>query len=192
MRRTIESRSRPALTWSIASWYITIAPSISSCCDADSGDQEEGPTARWIFTFTCIANSYSFSGPGGSGARHRGHVSDTPFDRSSPTHPPQNECPHGNRVGAAGFRALAAAFPRLAALERLHLLRTALTLDASRGEHLAQLLRLHALAVDLALLCERAAHEQGGHEARHESHRPRRAGPNSRTFGGQSSGRIGA
>ena len=76
---------------------------------------------------------------------------------------------------------------RLAALERRHLLRTALALDASRSEHLAQLLRLHALAVDLTLLCERAAHEQGGHEARRESHRPR---PNSRTFGGQSSGRI--
>ena len=75
---------------------------------------------------------------------------------------------------------------RLAALERLHLLRTALALDASRGEHLAQLLRLHALAVDLALLCERAAHEQRGHEARRESHRlvhgERR--PNSRTFAG--------
>ena len=49
-----------------------------------------------------IASSYSFSGPGGSGARHKGHVSDTPFDRSSDTHPPQNECPHGSRVGARG------------------------------------------------------------------------------------------
>ena len=49
------------------------------------------PTARMIFTRTRFASSYSFSGPGGSGARHRGHVSDTPFDRSSDTHPVQNE-----------------------------------------------------------------------------------------------------
>ena len=55
-----------------------------------------------IFTRTRFANSYSFSGPGGSGARHRGHVSDTPFDRSSPTHPVQNEWPHGSRVGSRG------------------------------------------------------------------------------------------
>ena len=50
-----------------------------------------GSTALRIFTHTRYANSNSFSGPGGSGARHRGHVSDTPFDRSSPTHPVQNE-----------------------------------------------------------------------------------------------------
>ena len=54
------------------------------------------------FVSTCTANSYSFSGPGGSGARQRGHVSDTPFDRSSPTHPVQNEWPHGSRIGSRG------------------------------------------------------------------------------------------
>ena len=61
-----------------------------------------GSTARMTFARTCTANSYSFSGPGGSGARHRGHVSDTPFDRSSPTHPVQNEWPHGSRIGSRG------------------------------------------------------------------------------------------
>ena len=55
-----------------------------------------------ILTRTRSANSYSFSGPGGSGARHRGHVSDTPFDRSSPTHSVQNEWPHGSRIGSRG------------------------------------------------------------------------------------------
>ena len=80
------------LTWSIASWNITIAPSISSCCDADSGGHSQSePTALRIFAHTRHPSSYSFSGPGGSGARQRGHVSDTPFDRSSATHPVQNE-----------------------------------------------------------------------------------------------------
>ena len=60
------------------------------------------PTARVSFVRTCTANSYSFSGPGGSGARQRGHVSDTPFDRSSDTHPVQNEWPHGSRIGSRG------------------------------------------------------------------------------------------
>ena len=55
-----------------------------------------------ILTRTRFASSYSFSGPGGSGARQRGHVSDTPFDRSSPTHPVQNEWPHGSCVGSRG------------------------------------------------------------------------------------------
>jgi hypothetical protein len=40
-----------------------------------------------------------------------------------------------------------------------YLLGTALALDASCGEHLAELLDFHALAVDLALLGERAAEE---------------------------------
>ena len=98
-----EPRTRRSPTWSIASWNITIAPSISFCCDADSGGHAPFvPTATAIFVHTCTANSYSFSGPGGSGARHRGHVSDTPFDRSSPTHPMQNEWPHGSRVGSRG------------------------------------------------------------------------------------------
>ena len=57
---------------------------------------------RISFVLTRSANSYSFSGPGGSGARQRGHVSDTPFDRSSPTHPVQNEWPHGSRIGSRG------------------------------------------------------------------------------------------
>ena len=61
-----------------------------------------GSTACMIFTFTCTASSYSFSGPGGSGARQRGHVSDTPFDRSSDTHPVQNEWPHGSTIGLRG------------------------------------------------------------------------------------------
>ena len=60
------------------------------------------PAATVIFARTRSANSYSFSGPGGSGARHRGHAFDTPFDRSCDTHPVQNEWPHGSRVGSRG------------------------------------------------------------------------------------------
>ena len=57
-----------------------------------------GSTARWSLNFTLSASSYSFSGPGGSGARQSGHACDTPFSRSSTTHPVQNECPHGSVV----------------------------------------------------------------------------------------------
>ena len=60
------------------------------------------PTARLIFHHTASPSSYSFSGPGGSGARHSGHVSDTPFARSSTTHAVQNEWPHGKVVGSRG------------------------------------------------------------------------------------------
>ena len=59
-----------------------------------------GSTAIVIFARTRAASSNSFSGPGGSGARHSGHVSDTPFARSSTTHPVQNEWPHGSVVGS--------------------------------------------------------------------------------------------
>ena len=82
------------LTWSIASCSITIAPFISSCCDGESGGHGPrfcGSTAFRILHHTRKASSNSFSGPGGSGARQSGHVSDTPFDRSSDTHPVQNE-----------------------------------------------------------------------------------------------------
>eukprot|EP00619_Florenciella_sp_RCC1007_P020795 CAMPEP_0205943052 /NCGR_PEP_ID=MMETSP1325-20131115/59366_1 /ASSEMBLY_ACC=CAM_ASM_000708 /TAXON_ID=236786 /ORGANISM="Florenciella sp., Strain RCC1007" /LENGTH=69 /DNA_ID=CAMNT_0053313831 /DNA_START=57 /DNA_END=262 /DNA_ORIENTATION=- len=67
-----------------------IAPSISSYCDADSGAHwcvRFGSTALASFALTLNPRSNSFSVPGGSGARHRGHVSDTPSARSSDTHP---------------------------------------------------------------------------------------------------------
>ena len=60
------------------------------------------PYARASFIDTRSASSNSFSGPGGSGARHAGQESDTPFFRSSDTHPVQNEWPHGSRVGSRG------------------------------------------------------------------------------------------
>ena len=59
-------------------------------------------TAAWTFDRTRTASSYSFSGPGGSGARHSGHACDTPFPRRSDTHPVQNEWPHGSTVGSRG------------------------------------------------------------------------------------------
>ena len=91
------------LTWSAASCSITIAPSISRCCDAESGGHAPfEPTARTIFHHTASPSSHSFSGPGGRGARHKGHVSDTPFARSSTTHAVQNEWPHGMVVGSRG------------------------------------------------------------------------------------------
>ena len=95
----------PPLTWSIASCSITIAPSISRCCDAESGSHERVSlafTARLIFIHTAKPSSHSFSGPGGNGARHKGQVSDTPFARSSATHAMQNEWPHGSVVGSRG------------------------------------------------------------------------------------------
>jgi len=55
-----------------------------------------------IFTHTANASSYSFLRPGGKGARHSGHVSDTPFDRSSATHAVQKMWPHGKVVGSRG------------------------------------------------------------------------------------------
>ena len=61
-----------------------------------------GSTACMIFACTRHASSNSFSGPGGSGARQRGHVSDTPIDRSTPPHPVQNEWPHGSLIGSRG------------------------------------------------------------------------------------------
>ena len=91
------------LTWSIASCSITIAPFISFCCDGESGGHSQfEPTARSIFKTTRNASSYSFSLPGGSGSRHSGHTSDTPFFRSSATHSVQNACPHGRLVGLVG------------------------------------------------------------------------------------------
>ena len=95
------------LTWSIASCSITIAPSISPCCDADrchgSGlDLPNVPIILLILAHTRNPSSYSFSGPGGRGDRHKGQVSDTPFARSSATHPVQNACPHGSVVGSRG------------------------------------------------------------------------------------------
>ena len=59
-------------------------------------------TARLIFSHTANPSSNSFSGPGGSGDRQSGHVSDTPFARSSATHAVQNAWPHGNVVGLTG------------------------------------------------------------------------------------------
>ena len=61
-----------------------------------------GSTARLIFSHTAKPSSNSFSGPGGNGARHSGHVSDTPFARSSTTHAVQNAWPHGSVVGSRG------------------------------------------------------------------------------------------
>ena len=90
------------LTWSIASCAITIAPFISFCCDADSGGHSPLLCTRAIFSHTRSASSYSFSGPGGNGALHSGQACDTPFARSSDTHPVQNECPHGSRIGSRG------------------------------------------------------------------------------------------
>ena len=55
-----------------------------------------------IFSHTASASSNSFSLPGGKGARHSGHVSDTPFARSSATHAVQNTWPHGSVVGSRG------------------------------------------------------------------------------------------
>ena len=93
----------PQLTWSVASCSITIAPSISLCCDADNaGHSPFEPTACTSFHHTPRPSSYSFSGPGGKGARHSGHVSDTPFARSSATHAVQNAWPHGSVVGSRG------------------------------------------------------------------------------------------
>ena len=60
------------------------------------------PTALLIFTHTASPSSNSFSGPGGKGARHKGHVSDTPFALSSTTHAVQNAWPHGSVVGSLG------------------------------------------------------------------------------------------
>ena len=93
------------LTWSIASCAVTIAPFISFCCDGVSGGQalpERTDGELAIFCHTRNASSYSFSPPGGSGARHSGHTSDTPFFRSSATHSVQNECPQGRLVGSVG------------------------------------------------------------------------------------------
>ena len=59
-------------------------------------------TALIIFAHTRNPSSHSFSGPGGSGDRHKGHVSDTPFARSSTTHAVQNAWPHGSVVGSRG------------------------------------------------------------------------------------------
>ena len=96
-------QTQAPLTWSIASCSITIAPSISLCCDADNaGHSFFEPTACTSFHHTLRPSSYSFSGPGGSGARHSGHTSDTPFARSSATHPVQHACPHGSVVGTTG------------------------------------------------------------------------------------------
>ena len=97
----------PELTWSIASCSITIAPSISRCCDAESSCHLPSPSrptqaARCSFAHTRYPSSNSFSGPGGNGARHSGQASDTPFARSSTTHAVQNEWPHGSRVGSRG------------------------------------------------------------------------------------------
>ena len=97
----------PLLTWSIASCSITIAPSISPCCDADRCHELPSglprvPITLLNFSQTRYPSSYSFSGPGGSGARHSGQASDTPFARSSATHAVQNEWPHGSRVGSRG------------------------------------------------------------------------------------------
>ena len=52
-----------------------------------------------IFCHTRNASSNSFSLPGGSGSRHSGHTSATPFFRSSATHSVQNACPQGRLVG---------------------------------------------------------------------------------------------
>ena len=93
------------LTWSIASCAITIAPFISFCCDGESDDHGPrfcGSTAFLILHHTRYASSNSFSRPGGSGSRHSGHTSDTPFFRSSSAHSVQNECPHGRLVGLVG------------------------------------------------------------------------------------------
>ena len=60
------------------------------------------PIALFSFAHTRYPSSHSFSGPGGSGDRHSGQVSDTPFARSSATHPVQNACPHGSVVGSRG------------------------------------------------------------------------------------------
>ena len=60
------------------------------------------PTTRTIFAHTRNPSSNSFSGPGGRGDRHKGHVSDTPFNRSSATHAVQNAWPHGSVVGSRG------------------------------------------------------------------------------------------
>ena len=80
-----------------------IAPSISPCCDAESeGHSQFEPTTLTIFAHTRYPSSHSFSGPGGSGDRHKGHVSDTPFARSSTTHAVQNAWPHGSVVGSRG------------------------------------------------------------------------------------------
>ena len=88
-----------------------IAPFISLCCELDSGDHTPFmtkhlpifvPTARAILNQISTAIWYSFSLPGGSGARHSGQVSDTPFARSSVTHTVQNEWPHGKVVGLSG------------------------------------------------------------------------------------------
>ena len=96
-------QTQAPLTWSIASCSITIAPSISFCCDADNaGHSPFEPTARTIFNHRRLASSNSFSALGGSSARHSGHASDTPFARSSATHPVQNQWPHGSLVGSTG------------------------------------------------------------------------------------------
>ena len=98
-------QTQAPLTWSIASCSITIAPSISFCCDADNAGHAPlllGSTALRVFTHTRPASSYSFSALGGSSARHKGHTSDTPFARSSATHPVQNQWPHGSLVGSTG------------------------------------------------------------------------------------------
>ena len=103
MEGSNKSEHSQPLTWSAASCSITIAPSISRCCDAESrGHAPFEPTAREIFIHTASPSSNSFSGPGGNGARHSGHVSDTPFDRSSITHSVQNAWPHGSVVGSRG------------------------------------------------------------------------------------------
>ena len=60
------------------------------------------PTARMVFIITRFPRSHNFSGPGGSGDRHSGHACDTPFFRSSDTHPVQNEWPHGSVVRSRG------------------------------------------------------------------------------------------
>ena len=104
---TGKANEHAPLTWSAASCSITIAPSISPCCDAESSRHLPSfspPTcnARSSFAHTRYPNSHSFSGPGGSCARHSGQVSDTPFNRSSATHPVQNACPHGSVVGSRG------------------------------------------------------------------------------------------
>ena len=90
------------LTWSIASCAITIAPFISFCCDGESCQLSLWRTARLNFCHTRLASSNSFSAPGGSGSRHSGHTSDTPFFRSSATHSVQNACPPGRLVGLVG------------------------------------------------------------------------------------------
>ena len=97
--------ARAPLTWSIASCAITIAPFISFCCDGESDHVSPclyGSIASCSLKYVRAASSNSFSLPGGSGSRHSGHTSDTPFFRSSATHSVQNACPQGRLVGLVG------------------------------------------------------------------------------------------